>query len=109
MLKVHHRLLCGREFDDPNWLVAPDAISAAIMEGPAAGALFLLLIGFIVTSGLIDEGLRHFKFLKHRFLWTYPLFFVFRLLGVFFFARSVAFYRARCEPPARQLCSPQRD
>ena len=84
MLKVHHRLLCGREFDDTNWFLAPDPISAVIMEGTAAGALLFLFIGFIFTSGLIDQELRHFKFLKHRFLWIYPLFSVLRLLGVFF-------------------------
>ena len=77
-------MLCGREFDDINWLLAPDPISAVIMDWFAAGALFFVLIGFIFTSGLIDQELRYFKFLKHRFLWTYPLFFVFRLLGVFF-------------------------
>ena len=84
MLNVHHRLLCGRGFDDTNWFLAPDPISAAIMEGTAAGALLFLLIGCIFTSGLIDQELRHFKFLKHRFLWIYPLFSVLRLLGIFF-------------------------
>ena len=64
--------------------MAPDLISAVIMEEYAASALFSVLISFIFTSGLIDQELRYFKFLKHRFLWTYPLFFVFRLLGVFF-------------------------
>ena len=54
------------------------------MEGTAAGALLFLLIGFIFTSGLIDQELRHFKFLKHRFLWIYPQFSVLRLLGIFF-------------------------
>ena len=77
-------MLCGREFDDTNWLVAPDPISAVIVEGHAAGALFFVLIGFIFASGLIDHELRYFKFLKHRFLWTYPLFFVDRPLVVFF-------------------------
>ena len=52
------------------------------MEGTGAGALLFLLIGFIFTSGLIDQELRHFKFLKHRFLWIYPLFSVLRLLFV---------------------------
>ena len=108
MLKVHHRLLCGLEFDDTNWFLAPDTISAVIMEVTVAGALLFLLIGFIFTSGLIDQELRLFKSLKHRFLWIYPLFSVLRLLGIFF-ARSVAFYRARCELLLRQLCSPQRD
>ena len=84
MLKVCHRLLCGWEFDDTNWFLAPDPISAVIMEGPAAGALLFLLIGFILTAGLIDQELRHFKFLKHRFFWIYTLFSVLRLPGVFF-------------------------
>ena len=84
MLKVHHRLLCGLEFDDTNWFLAPDPISAVIMEGPAAGALLILLIGFIFTSGLIEQELRLFKFLKHRFLWIYTLFSVLRLLCVLF-------------------------
>ena len=55
MLKVQHRLLCGREFDDTNWFLAPDPISAVIIEGPAAGALLFLSIAFIFTSGLIDQ------------------------------------------------------
>ena len=84
VLKVHHRLLCGREFDDTNCFLAPDTISAVIMEGTAAGAQLFPLIGFIFPSGLIDQELRHFKFLKHRFLWIYPLFSVLRLLGIFF-------------------------
>ncbi|MEC7894664.1 MAG: hypothetical protein VX867_09435 [Pseudomonadota bacterium] len=84
MLKVHHRLLCGLEFDDTNWFLALDTISAGIMEVTVAGALLFLLIGFIFTSGLIDQELRLFKFLKHRFLWIYPLFSVLRLLGIFF-------------------------
>jgi len=84
VLKVHHRLLCGWDFDYTNWFLAPDPISAVIMEGTAAGALLFLFIGFIFTSGLIDQELRHFKFLKHRFLWIYPLFSVLRLLGIFF-------------------------
>ena len=65
MLKVHHRLLCGLEFDDTNWFLAPDTISAMFMEVTVAGALLFLLIGFIFTSGLIDQELRLFKFLKH--------------------------------------------
>ena len=40
--------------DDTNWFLAPNPISAVIMEGTAAGALLFLLIGFIFTSGLID-------------------------------------------------------
>ena len=64
--------------------MATDPISAVIMEGYAAGALFLVLIGFIFIPGLIGQELRYFKFLKHRFLWTYPLFFVSKPLGVFF-------------------------
>ena len=84
MLKVHHRLLRGRDFDYTNWFLAPDPISAVIMEGPASGALLILLIGFIFSSGLIDQELRHFLFLKHRFLWIYPLFSVLRLRGIFF-------------------------
>ena len=70
----------GREFDDAKWLVASDPISAVIMDGTAEGALLFLLIGCIFTSGLIDQELRHFKFLKHLFLWIYPLFSVLRLL-----------------------------
>ena len=70
--------------DDTNWFLAPNPISAVIMEGTAEGALLFLLIGFIFTSGLIDQELRHFKSLKHRFLWIYPLFSALRLLGVFF-------------------------
>ena len=55
MLKVHHRLLYGLEFDDTNWFMAPDTISAVIMEVTVAGALLFLLIGFIFSSGLIDQ------------------------------------------------------
>ena len=84
MLKVHHRLLCGLEFDGTNWFLVPNPIPAVIMEGFAAGALHFLLTGFIFTSGVIDQELRLFKFLKHRFLWIYPLFSVLRLLGIFF-------------------------
>ena len=73
VLYVHHRLLYGREFDDTNWLVAPDPISAVIIEGHTAVALFFVLSGFIFASGLLDRELRYSQFLKNRFLRTYPL------------------------------------
>ena len=100
MLKVHHRLLCGRDFDYTNWFLAPDPISAVIMEGPVSGALLILLNGFIFSSGLIDQELRHFQFLKHRFLWIYLLFSVLRLLGVFFSPDRLLFLG----PAAKSQC-----
>ena len=83
MLKVHHRLLCGRDFDYTNWFLAPEPISAVIMEGPAADALLILLIGSIFSSGLIDQELRHFFGFILCFLFSGCLVSFFRQIGCF--------------------------
>ena len=95
--------------DDTNWFLAPNPISAVIMEGTAAGALLFLLIGFIFTSGLIDQELRHFKISQAPISLDLSSVFCSPTARCLFSARLVAVCRARCELPARQLCSPQRD
>ncbi|MBL6745619.1 MAG: acyltransferase [Pseudomonadales bacterium] len=90
VLFIHHRLMYDREFDDTHWLEATNLFSALIIEGHTAVSLFFVLSGFIFTFGLINTELKYFKFLKNRFLRTYPLFLAFLCFGFIFYPENLS-------------------
>lgn len=77
-------MLTGKWFGDA-WPVASSPLSALIIEGHSAVALFMVLSGFIFTYGTYGKELNYSKFIINRVLRIYPLYLV-----VIFFSLSIS-------------------
>lgn len=64
-------------------------LSAFIYEGHSGVALFMVLSGFIFTIGTLGQEISYWKFIRNRFLRTYPLFLFILFIGVY--ANSASF------------------
>ncbi|MCM8536352.1 MAG: acyltransferase [Lentisphaeraceae bacterium] len=73
------------------WIEAKGIFTAYLVEGHTAVALFMVLSGFIFTVGTLGSDIEYFKFLKNRFLRTYPLFLLLIFVAVYSSPKSFAF------------------
>ena len=79
---ISYRLIHNAPFTFDNWLSAGSPLSAMIIEGHTAVALFIVLSGFILTVGNIGKKIYYTKFIKNRLLRTYPLFILLLFVGM---------------------------
>ena len=61
-------------FGIDHWLQPGNVLLAALAEGHTAVALFMVLSGFILTLGSLDDAVEYRPFIRNRLLRTYPLF-----------------------------------
>ena len=65
------------------WPKSESFLSALVFEGHTGVALFMVLSGFIFTIGTYGSDLNYWKFLRNRFLRTYPLFLFILIVGTY--------------------------
>lgn len=71
-----------RPFGIDHWLQPSNPLLAALAEGHTAVALFMVLSGFILTQGAMDDAVDYRRFIRNRLLRTYPLFLVLVFAGI---------------------------
>lgn len=82
-----------------------DPISALIVEGHTAVALFMVLSGFILTYGADRGGLRYGAFMKNRVLRVLPMYVlvlfvgIYALPGEYTFSGFTQFFTLQAVPP----------
>jgi len=74
-----------------HWPQSSNPVTALIIEGHTAVALFLVLSGFIFTYGSLDKTIIYHRFIINRLLRTYPLFVLLLLTGIFAFPERFEF------------------
>ena len=65
------------------WPKSESFLTALVFEGHTGVALFMVLSGFIFTIGTYGSDLNYWKFLRNRFLRTYPLFLFILIVGTY--------------------------
>lgn len=68
-------------FGIDHWLQPGNVLLAALAEGHTAVALFMVLSGFILTLGSLDDAVEYRPFIRNRLLRTYPLFLLLVVAG----------------------------
>ena len=63
-----------QDFGIDHWLQPANPLLAALAEAHTAVALFMVLSGFILTLGALENGVSAWAFIRNRLLRTYPLF-----------------------------------
>jgi peptidoglycan/LPS O-acetylase OafA/YrhL len=71
----------GRDFR-PLWILPRHPFVVLIEEGHTAVALFMVLSGFVFTTGCVGKEVEYWPFVKNRLLRIYPLFIVMLLVGI---------------------------
>lgn len=79
MVTPHLRSL--QDGDPGGWLYTDDPLSALVIEGHTAVALFMVLSGFIFTIGTLGKDVHYGRFLGNRVLRIFPLYLVLVILG----------------------------
>lgn len=94
ILLVEHLLRFNQDFRF-GFPIAFDAVPLALLiEGHTAVGLFMVLTGFVLTYGAHAHGhdLQYWRFLRNRFLRTYPLVIFMILLGLAMRPEQFSFY-----------------
>jgi peptidoglycan/LPS O-acetylase OafA/YrhL len=79
---ISYELIHAQPFTFEHWLSATNVLTAPIIEGHSAVALFMVLSGFIFTVGTYGQEIRYTAFIKNRLLRTYPLFLLMLFVGI---------------------------
>lgn len=90
---IHANTLARRQLPPEAWAHAHNPLSALLIEGHTAVALFMVLSAFLFTHGAARSDVSYWPFLKNRFLRTYPLFLVFLFMGMGAFTGNVTLER----------------
>jgi peptidoglycan/LPS O-acetylase OafA/YrhL len=69
-------------FGIDHWLQPGNLLLAALAEGHTAVSLFMVLSGFILTYGSLDDAVAYRPFIRNRLLRTYPLFLLLVFAGI---------------------------
>jgi peptidoglycan/LPS O-acetylase OafA/YrhL len=73
----------GRDFEPArDWLYSRNPVKTLVFEGHTGVALFMVLSGFIFTTGTLGTELDHGRFLLNRLLRIYPMYLVLLFIGV---------------------------
>lgn len=64
------------------WLHSDNPVTAVLFEGHTGVALFMVLSGFIFTTGTLDKDIAYWPFLRNRLLRIYPLYLLILMIGV---------------------------
>lgn len=73
----------GRSFDPArDWLYSRNPAKTLVFEGHTGVALFMVLSGFIFTTGTLGKEIHHGRFLVNRLLRIYPMYLVLLFIGV---------------------------
>ncbi len=75
-LRFHH------PFDYNHWLRTDNPIYNFLIESHISVSLFMVLSGFILTSGAMSTGVRWLPFLRNRFLRIYPMLLLVVFVGI---------------------------
>lgn len=71
-----------------HWIEANNPLSAMIIEGHTAVALFMVLSGFIFTYGSYNKEISYLTFIYNRFLRVYPLYIFIMFVGIYTFPEN---------------------
>jgi peptidoglycan/LPS O-acetylase OafA/YrhL len=66
----------------PNWVRTWNPLRTLVMEGHTGVTLFLVLSGFLFSTGTAGRRIDYWAFLRNRFLRVYPLYLVLLLTAV---------------------------
>jgi peptidoglycan/LPS O-acetylase OafA/YrhL len=64
------------------WLHSDNPLVTVLFEGHTGVALFMVLSGFIFTTGTLDKDVAYWPFLRNRLLRIYPLYVLILMVGV---------------------------
>ncbi|MEV7972676.1 acyltransferase [Cellulomonas sp. NPDC089187] len=88
LVLVYHSIQLISQAADPatgwqpdRWLHTDNPVLALLLEGHTGVALFLVLSGFIFTTGTLDKDVAYWPFLRNRLLRVYPLYLTVLLVG----------------------------
>ncbi len=79
---ITYKLAYGDPFTFDHWGDADNPLTALVLEGHTAVALFMVLSGFIFAYGSYGKDVQYKDFIINRFVRTYPLFLVILFLGM---------------------------
>ena len=79
---ISYQLMYASPFKFEHWLEAKTVISALIIDGHTAVALFMVRSGFIFTIGTYGGEVKYKYFIGNRFLRTSPLFLLMLFAGI---------------------------
>ena len=71
--------------------IVDNPLSALVVEGHTAVALFLVLSGFILTYGIDERSFRYGSFMKNRVLRVVPMYVVVLVIGLYTFPGEYSF------------------
>jgi peptidoglycan/LPS O-acetylase OafA/YrhL len=72
-----------RDFEPArDWLYSRNPVKTLVFEGHTGVALFMVLSGFIFTTGTLGKELDHGRFLVNRLLRIFPMYLVLLFIGV---------------------------